>query len=475
MKLSERARFLIDNLDLPEATQVDNARWEYFQLAHLSDDSTFRIEDKSRQVAWSFTVAAESIAEAILYRESSIFVSINLDEAKEKIRYARRVYENLRLSGLPRLVRDNELSLEFSNDARLLSLPSKPPRGKARMHVKLDEFAHVQHDREIYTAALPVISKGGRLRVGSSPLGASGVHWEISQQQLRQYPGFTRKRTPWWECYSFCTNVREARKLAPSLTTAERVEMFGNDRIKAIYANMPEEDFQQEYECEFGNEATAWITWDEIKANQDKDLLCLISRSSREISKAKQAIDSLAEAIRLKQIEAALGAGYDVGRTRNTSELFIIGKSTTSSYPLRAAITLDNCEFDDQLEVISYAMIRLPIILMLIDQNGIGMNLAENAQRAFPGKVQGAEFTNPNKAVWAADAKMLAQQKKTPLPINREIAYQIHSIKKTVTPAKNIIYDTERNEKHHADKFWAWALGLATVKRPVHRAYAGMV
>lgn len=475
MKLSERARFLIDNLDLPEATQVDNARWEYFQLAHLSDDSTFRIEDKSRQVAWSFTVAAESIAEAILYRESSIFVSINLDEAKEKIRYARRVYENLRLSGLPRLVRDNELSLEFSNDARLLSLPSKPPRGKARMHVKLDEFAHVQHDREIYTAALPVISKGGRLRVGSSPLGASGVHWEISQQQLRQYPGFTRKRTPWWECYSFCTNVREARKLAPSLTTAERVEMFGNDRIRAIYANMPEEDFQQEYECEFGNEATAWITWEEIKANQDKDLLCLISRSSREISKAKQAIDSLAEAIRLKQIEAALGAGYDVGRTRNTSELFIIGKSTTSSYPLRAAITLDNCEFDDQLEVISYAMIRLPIILMLIDQNGIGMNLAENAQRAFPGKVQGAEFTNPNKAVWAADAKMLAQQKKTPLPINREIAYQIHSIKKTVTPAKNIIYDTERNEKHHADKFWAWALGLATVKRPVHRAYAGMV
>lgn len=475
MKLSERARFLIDNLDLPEATQVDNARWEYFQLAHLSDDSTFRIEDKSRQVAWSFTVAAESIAEAILYRESSIFVSINLDEAKEKIRYARRVYENLRLSGLPRPVRDNELSLEFSNDARLLSLPSKPPRGKARMHVKLDEFAHVQHDREIYTAALPVISKGGRLRVGSSPLGASGVHWEISQQQLRQYPGFTRKRTPWWECYSFCTNVREARKLAPSLTTAERVEMFGNDRIRAIYANMPEEDFQQEYECEFGNEATAWITWEEIKANQDKDLLCLISRSSREISKAKQAIDSLAEAIRLKQIEAALGAGYDVGRTRNTSELFIIGKSTTSSYPLRAAITLDNCEFDDQLEVISYAMIRLPIILMLIDQNGIGMNLAENAQRAFPGKVQGAEFTNPNKAVWAADAKMLAQQKKTPLPINREIAYQIHSIKKTVTPAKNIIYDTERNEKHHADKFWAWALGLATVKRPVHRAYAGMV
>lgn len=466
MILSERAQFLVDNLDLPEAAGVEDARWEYFQLAHLSDDSTFRIEDKSRQIAWSFTVAAEAVAEAILEKQGSIFVSINLDEAKEKIRYARNVFQNIQLSGLPRLTRDNELSLEFDNGARLVSLPSKPPRGKARMNIYLDEFAHVQHDRQIYTAALPVISKGGRLRVGSSPLGASGVHWEISQQQLRQYPGYSRKRTPWWEVYAFCVNVREARRLAPGMATFDRVEMFGTDRLKAIYANMPEEDFQQEYEAVYVDEVTAWITWEEIKAAQDPGLTCVISYNREKVDNARQAIDELADLIRQGKIEQSLGAGYDVGRTRNTSELFLIGVTTTNTYPLRAAITLDNCGFDEQQDILQYAMTQLPIFSMLIDQNGIGMQLAEKMEKLFYGKVQGALFTNPNKALWAGDAKMRIQQRKAPLPVNREIAYQIHSIKKIITPAKNIVLDTDRDEKHHADKFWAWALGLTAAGRP---------
>ena len=45
------------------------------------------------------------------------------------------------------------------------------------------------------------------------------------------------------------------------------------------------------------------------------------------------------------------------------------------------------------------------------------------------------------------------------LPLDRDLAYQIHSIRrlKTASGTKNK-YDTEGNEKHHADKFWALAL-----------------
>ena len=63
---TERCAFLVDNLDLPEAAQFDGARWEYFQLSHLQDDSTFRTEVKSRQIAWSFLSAAEAVADGIL-------------------------------------------------------------------------------------------------------------------------------------------------------------------------------------------------------------------------------------------------------------------------------------------------------------------------------------------------------------------------------------------------------------------------
>ncbi|HUS72937.1 MAG TPA: hypothetical protein VMY06_07695, partial [Sedimentisphaerales bacterium] len=45
-------------------------------------------------------------------------------------------------------------------------------------------------------------------------------------------------------------------------------------------------------------------------------------------------------------------------------------------------------------------------------------------------------------------------------------AYQIHSIKKSVTASKNNVYDAERNAKHHADKFWGHALAVYAAMQP---------
>ena len=98
---TKRCRFLVENLNLPAATGVDDARWEHFQLAYLNDSGTFRIDNKSRQIAFSFIAAAGAVADAVLDGESTVFVSINLDEAKEKIRYARSVFENLEIGGSP--------------------------------------------------------------------------------------------------------------------------------------------------------------------------------------------------------------------------------------------------------------------------------------------------------------------------------------------------------------------------------------
>ena len=134
-----------------------DARWEAFQIDHLDDEKTFRIETKSRQIAWSWISAAEAVAEAHAdlwgdQPRDSIFVSIKTEEAAEKIRYARRIYDSLKErspigSSMHRITRDGQLHLEFSNGARLNSLPAVPPRGRARANVYLDEFAHVAQVR----------------------------------------------------------------------------------------------------------------------------------------------------------------------------------------------------------------------------------------------------------------------------------------------------------------------------------------
>lgn len=463
---TERAQFLVDNLNLPRASGVETAVWEHFQLAHLNDDSIFRIEDKSRQIAWSFLSAAEGVADAILDARDSIYSSINHDEAREKIRYAKAVYENLEISGLPKLVIDNQLQLEFSNGARLTSFPARPVRGKPRSNWFGDEFAHIQRDRQIYKGSLPIISKGGRIRLGSSPLGASGLFWEIFTESLQKYPGYTRKTTPWWEVQAFCKNVSEARRLAPAMASFERVEMFGTDRIKAIFANIPVEDFQQEYECVFVDETTAWITWEEIQVNQSDELLCLKAECRNDaIDAALQRISDLAEEIENGNCEQAFGVGCDIGRTRNASEFFAVGIGSTGQFPLRLMLTLNNCSFESQEAVLRRLFNVLPVVGGFIDRNGLGMQLAENMAREFPYKVREAQFTHETKRVWATDTKMLFQKRMVPIPVHRDLAYQIHSIKKIISPSKNLIFDTERNEKHHADKFWALALALAAARR----------
>ncbi len=467
MNLSRRLQFLVEYLDLPNAANDEDARWELFQLQHLNNDSQFDIVNKSRQAGYSFTIAAEAVAEGrLIPRSTYIFVSINQDEAAEKIRYAKAVIEGLPLRQQPKLIIDNTLDLEFENGSRLISHPCRPVRGKAKARVYLDEFAHYPKDREIYASAVPVTSKGGSIRIGSSPLGASGMFWEIYDQKMRTFPGYTRRQVPWWVIRALCKNVPEAKKMAGHMTTEERINLFGTDRLINIFENMVLEDFQQEYECSWVDESISWITWDEIKRNQiDAQEGRLWFRHAKTVDDALNLVDEIAEAVTFGRIEQTLALGGDIGRKHDLSEFGLVGKSNTADTPLRAMISLSKTPFEDQLAVLNKMLDRLPITQALIDQNGLGMQLVEQLMSVHGSRVQGAVFTNATKELWAVEARVRMQKGQVPIPMDRDLAYQIHSIKKMVTAAKNIVFDTAANEKHHADKFWMLALSIWAANR----------
>jgi phage FluMu gp28-like protein len=243
------------------------------------------------------------------------------------------------------------------------------------------------------------------------------------------------------------------------MTTAERVARFGKTPIVLTYEGMAEVDFQREYEAIYADEDIAWIGWNEIKDLQDPNLKCFsITIKGKNIGPARQLIDQFVA--QMKKLEPTFCGGVDIGRDKNTTEIFLVGRSSTKHYPLRLTITLDDCPFDEQTDVLVYLLTKVPISKLFIDRNGIGRQISESLEKRFPSKAEGVDFTNASKALWAGDAKMLAQQKKAPLPVDRDLAYQIHSIKRKVSAARNMIFDSDTNEKHHADKFWAWALAL---------------
>lgn len=459
-----KAQFAAEFIDIREASQIEDAQWEAFQLQYLNNSSRFLIDDKSRQIAWSFTSALDAFTDSrIVPGNPYVFVSINQDEAKEKIRYLRAIVQATDPPLRPKRFKvDSQTEIEFDDGTRFISHPCRPVRGKPKARIYLDELAHYPHglDREIYTAALPATTKGGYIRIGSSPLGAKGLFWEIMEEKLRKFPGFTRRYIPWWRVQALCKDVPMARQIAAEMPTHERVYAFGTQALIEIFENMFLEDFQQEYECAWIDEATAWITWEVITRNQQPDLVWWHART---VDEALTMVETIRQAVATSQVEGAFCGGIDVGRKKDLTEFVIVGKSTSGHLPVRLMVSLDRVKFDDQKSCFVELIRRLPFTSVLVDRNGIGMQLAEDLEQ-LTGKAQGVDFTNVSKELWAVEARVQAEKGNTPLPMDRDLAYQIHSIKKSTTAAKNNVFDTERNEKHHADKFWAWALALYASK-----------
>ena len=464
---TDQLYFLVDYLDLPEATGDPKAVWEPFQIKFLTNRSQFTCDLKGRQVGWSWIAAAEAVAESCLHpRSTHIFISINQDESREKVRYAKTIIDSLDREVRPKLVIENQQELEFDNGSRILSHPSRPVRGKAKANLYLDEFAHYPKDREIYTAAVPVTTRGGRLRIGSSPLGAHGLFWEVASQSLRKYPGYSRSTIPWWTVTALCTDLEEA-KAADKMPTEARVGAFGTKRLQDIFENLLLEDFQQEYECSWVDESVAWIPWEEIQRNQLEDAEgALWYRQAKTYSYALEVIDIVARAVENRKIEASFVGGMDIGRKKNLTEIVLLGRDDGRKLPYRLGISLFGTEFDDQYSIVAKILQVLPVTKFLVDQGGLGMQLAENLKKTFPRVVDGVDFTLDWKSSAAVELKVKMERSEIPLPLDRELGYQIHSIKKLVTSNKTAVFDTARSEKHHADKFWALALAVWAGKAP---------
>lgn len=456
-------------------TGVDGRPTELYdyQVRLMTSPSRFRAVLKSRQTGLSFSMAAEGVAKAHLKREhTSIFVSYALRDAVEKIRHADMLYDSLPARWRKKRVTDNKTQLEFEDSrgrrTRLISLPCRDPRGLGKADVNLDEMPFMRDPRKIYRAAVPIISRGGgTLTLGSTPLGKGDQFYEILEGDVDKYPAYERIRVAWWDCPEFCTNVPAARLLAPTMTTDQRVARFGTQALKDIRDSLDLESFQQEYELTFVDAAVAFIPWDLIQAaTRDTDDLPVVRVGAR--SQDGISVENVLDELARLTISGPLTAGYDVGRRRNASELIVLEQVGTR-YRERLHVTLPQTDFALQQDMVLTLLARRPDLYRLcIDETGIGMQLAENVVKKFPARAEGITFTGPIKSLMGHQLKIDFEGKHLEIAADRDLMAQIHSVRKTVTQAWNIRLDTEHDDKHHADMFWALALArhAAATKAP---------
>ena len=458
---------------------------DFWQDAYIRSMARFIAIVKSRRVGWSFICSLKGLIKAMdpdRVGYTKQFVSYNEEDALEKISYAKQFYDSIPdCDAKKKLITDNKSMLCFQDkngitQSRLISIPCRPPRGKGG-DISLDEFAiyNAKMQKLVYDAALPVISRGGTIEMGSSPLGKIGQFYDILTD--KETYDYERYNIPWWFCRDLCVDVPTAVKIAPTLSTIERVETFGTKIIRQIFQNNDFDTFRQEYECDFIDSSESYIPLDLIYANTpgkregDLDLSACEKMDDEEYWQYNRCIDFQT----YKELDLAilnykpavhgetLFLGYDVGREHDATAIFIIGRMPNGLKRDFARIELRNQPFQVQQDTILKAFRELPIFRGRMDATGIGKPVFEALHSKLGDRLEGVVFTPEEKEIMAIDVKRGLEQREFLLSNDKEFHRQIHSIKRTSTGGKYFRYDAERNEKGHADSFWAWALANSAV------------
>lgn len=395
-----------------------------YQKDWIQDDSRFKIANKGRQTGFSFGVALEVVLDSVARKTMWVLLSRGERQSKELMEkvqmHAKAIGHVCDVLESDFKIDDRDyklLELNLPNGSRIIGLPANPDTARGFSgNVVLDEFAFHGDSRKIWTALYPTITRGYKIRVISTPNGKSGKFYEL-------YSGDNR-----WSKHE--VGIYKAVKDGLPIDIDELRE--GCDG---------EEDWLQEYCCEFLDEGSAFLSYELITGCENEEHTSSI----------------------LPDYFKATGdlyLGMDIGRKKDLSVIWLWEKLGDTFYT-RAVQELAKMKFRDQKSIL-YEYLQLPNLRRAcIDCTGIGANLAEDAQLDYgQSRVEAVTFSNASKGEMAVNIKQVFEDKQARIPISKAIRNDLHSVKKIVTASNNIRYDADRDENGHADRFWACALGL---------------
>lgn len=445
-----------------------------YQLDFLEATDRFQIYRKGRQLGFSFVSAARALARSQnLDDYTCIISSYKADDSKEKIRYAKQIYDSLPDNYKKRKLVDNAMSLEFisksgreSTGTRIIAQGKGPIRGKGSNNVLdiiLDEFAFFGSFADtVYTSAVPVLTrvKHGSLTVISTPLGKMGKFFDI-WDGIKKFKNYKRRTIYWWDFSLLCKDVPRARREAGDMHTLQRVEEFGSEQLLELFNAMDLEAFQQEFECAFIDDSSSYFSLEMVYK-------CVMNDEAEDggLSEQSRLLAQDFQELRNKTL-GSLGGGYDVGRRKDASELVSLDDTGIGKI-LRQMSTYKQSDFDlQEKELNRYLEIAKPTRLC-IDETGLGMDLAERLKKKNGGQVEPIAFTNSSKEAMAISLHKEFERGRSGIliPNDRDLISQIVAIKREVTSTGAFRYAVERNSQHHGDKFWALALANWALTKP---------
>ncbi len=400
-----------------------------YQQRYLRDASRFKAGMWSRQTGKTFTTTLEAVLD-VLEAEAAGRISrwtiLSVSQARAMDAMDNGVKLHLRafkaaFEALEMPFASDELAqaVRLPGGSYIRAIASKPSTARGMSdNLILDEFAHHQDNRAIWTALLPVVSKPGlKLRVISTPNGVGDKFHDI----MTARDGIFSRHVVTIQDAVADGLPRDIEELRRAMADAEA--------------------WAQEFECQFVDAASAWLPYDLIGACEHGD-----------------AGDASAYA------GGACFVGMDFAARGDLTVIAVL-EAVGDVLWCREMIELRRTSFAEQLAALDRVMRSYRVVRAALDQTGLGEMPVEEAKRRHGMlRIEGVLFSAARKLDMATALKQRMEDRALRIPARAELRADLHAVKREAgaTGAPRLV--AERTDAGHADRFWALALAAAAAQ-----------
>ncbi len=442
-----------------------------YQARWVKDTARLKLAEKSRQIGWTWSTAYALITrKALKDAQLDAWITSRDDEQARLFVEDCKAFAALLDIGAQDLgekVIDDKgnttRQLQFANGLRAHSLSSNvdAQAGKRGDRV-LDEFALHPDPRKLYSIAKPGITWGGQMEIFSTHRGSANFFNElVTEARAKGNPKkFSLHRITLQDALDQGFLYKLQTKLPEDDDRQQMDEADYFNRTKEECAD--EESFQQEYMCQPGDDATAFLSYDLIATCllRGADNLTVTTEETRDHAGRKGVIRRL-QNLTHGQIAALpydLFVGVDIGRVHDLTVLWVGAVMAGVLVPV-AIVELACVAFERQ-EAELYPFLEMPRFRRGCgDQSGIGRQLVERAiVKVGIYRFEGIDFTPAAKEMLAYPVRAAFEDRSTRVPDDRATIADHRGIKKEVTASEHVRFSADRGKNGHSDRFWGHAL-----------------
>ncbi len=412
-----------------------------YQVAWLNEPAGLAIGQKSRRIGWTYVSSFRAVERRVMGGSNLYFSSADLTAAREFVDYCKTWCEVFNAvaaeSTETELIEDGQITslvLTFANGRKIVAGSSNPKFFRSKGgDADLDEFAFHRDGKDLYKAAhATALFWGHQMRLWSTHNGeGSYFNAMVKGVASGQLKGSLHTVT-----VLDAVDMGLVEKIKGLKARDDRARQEWLDDLRAT---IPDEDsWTEEYMCRPSSDQASLLSYDLIRGCESAEL---------QLVQSPEQLPSTGR----------LFAGYDVGRRRDLSVLWVL-ELVGDVFVTRMVRELDKVSFTAQEGLLNTLMANRAVRRLCIDETGIGMMLAERQVDRWGSRAEGVNFSGPVKAELAMPLQRLFQDKLLRVPAVDAIREDLHKVQKIVTAAGNIRLNATDNDDGHADRFWGLAL-----------------